>query len=37
MAVLVNKLARIPLADFENTVFLSWVTQETVTTLNFIL
>ena len=36
-AVLVNKLARIPLADFENTVFLSWVTQATVTTLNFIL
>lgn len=38
MAVLVNKLARIPLADFEHTVFLSWViSQATATTLNFIL
>ncbi|WP_290224066.1 GtrA family protein [Corynebacterium confusum] len=38
MAVLVNKLARIPLANFEHTVFLSWViSQATATTLNFIL
>ena len=38
MAVLVNKLARMPLADFEHTVFLLWVlSQATVTTLNFIL
>lgn len=28
MAVLVNKLARIPLADFEHTVFLSWVISQ---------
>jgi len=33
-----STLARIPLADFEHTVFLSWViSQATATTLNFIL
>ncbi|MEO5309037.1 GtrA family protein [Corynebacterium sp. c3Ub_189] len=37
-AVLGNKLARTPLADFEHTVLLSWViSQATATTLNFIL